>query len=213
MILRPACEIASTIRSGSFHSKLPRALPSILRHSKRCLTQLKPPSRASCRSRAVVLGLPHRNTWMAGSMVGSVLPARGDGDGRAAGWGSGLAVGIGGAVLLHATPRNSETVRKRVSGRGIHTSGRSPDLPLCASALSQIDPARRADLTAFSAARGVPSGLSMAHQYFSSAGVHDGWDSVHTVMTPIHGAQCWRAYWKALTMLSPFFCSVTANHA
>src|SRR5207249_3857746 len=98
---RPACEIASTIRSGSFHSKLPRALPSILRHSKRCLTQLKPPSRASWRSRVVVFGLPHRKTWMAGSVVGMFLPANGDGEGRAAGWGSGLVVGIGGALPLH----------------------------------------------------------------------------------------------------------------
>src|SRR5436190_107923 len=74
--------MASTMRSGSFHSKLPLFLPSMLRHSKRCLTQWNPPSRASCRSRAVVPELPHKKMWTAGSAVGiwPLAAATGDAD-------------------------------------------------------------------------------------------------------------------------------------
>src|SRR5215472_11966871 len=103
------------MRSGSFHSKLPLFLPSMLRHSKRCLTQRKPPSLANCRSRAVVEGLPHRKTWTAGSTLGTFAPASGEGEGAgdAAGLGAAAtavagagAVGGGGAggALWHATP-------------------------------------------------------------------------------------------------------------
>src|ERR671933_1507210 len=100
MIFRPVCEIASTIRSGSFHSKLPLPLPSMLRHSKRCLTQWNPPDRASCRSRAVVLALPHKNRWTDGSVVGSRAPAdcgaapdTAEGDAEAAAAGDAAAAG------------------------------------------------------------------------------------------------------------------------
>src|SRR5919202_5543036 len=81
------------MRSGSFHSKLPLFLPSMLRHSKRCLTQWNPPSLASWRSRAVVAALPHRNTCTAGSVVATLAPASGDGDG--AGETTGDAAGLG----------------------------------------------------------------------------------------------------------------------
>src|SRR5919202_3863361 len=100
MIFRPLCEMASTMRSGSFHSKSRLFLPSMLRHSNRCLTQWKPPSFASWRSRAVVAGLPQRNTWTEGSVEGTLAPASGEGDG--AGEATGDAAGLGataGAVV------------------------------------------------------------------------------------------------------------------
>src|SRR5438309_7544700 len=106
MILSPDWPIASTIRSGSSHSKLALFLPSILRHSKRCLTQWKPASLANCRSRAVVAALPHRKTWIAGSVLGTFPPTSGAGD--ATGLGATVvagapALGVGGtAELEHA---------------------------------------------------------------------------------------------------------------
>src|SRR5919199_6333057 len=98
MILSPLCWIASTMRSGSFHSKLPLFLPSMLRHSKRCLIQWNPPSLASWRSRAVVAALPHRKTCTAGSVVATLAPARGDGEGAGETTGdtTGDAAGLGG---------------------------------------------------------------------------------------------------------------------
>src|SRR5207253_6915654 len=103
-IFRPVCEMASTMRSGSFHSKPPLLLPSMLRHSNRCFTQWKPPSLASWRSRAVVAGLPHRNTWTEGSVEGTLAPASGEGDGagETAGDAAGDEAGLGataGAVV------------------------------------------------------------------------------------------------------------------
>src|SRR5579871_2981558 len=223
------------MRSGSFHSNSPLALPSMLRHSKRCFTQWKPPSRASCRSRAVVPELPHRNTWTAGSVDGTCALTRAtgdadaDGDGTAdegegkgdaegdtdgeltlegfavvAGFaGAAARVGVGtGGVLVHATTVNKHRLRQRYR--------RSPMLKararkrLTIPGTPQIEPLIRAVRTALSAARGVPSGLSTAHQYSSSLAVHLGSDSVQSVMTPIHGAQCCRAYWYAWTMLAAF---------
>src|SRR5689334_19246467 len=110
MIFRPVWEMASTIRSGSFHWNSPLFLTSMFRHSKRCLTQWKPPSRASCKSRAVVAAFPHKKTCTAGSMTGTRAPGRGDGAGAADACGDtpGFAataelVGFGGALLEHAT--------------------------------------------------------------------------------------------------------------
>src|SRR5207244_3799391 len=128
MILRPDWPIASTIRSGSSHSKLALFLPSILRHSKRCLTQWKPASLASFRSRAVVAALPHRKTWTAGSVLGILPPTSGAGDATAGGDDAGLAatvvagapaLGVGGTDgLEHALTASirappSKTRRKR----------------------------------------------------------------------------------------------------
>src|SRR5579884_1002305 len=73
-------------------------------------------------------------------------------------------------------------------------------------------PLARAVLMAFSAARGVPSGFVMAHQYSSLAVVQVGSDRVHRVMTPIHGRQFCSAYLNAATSLAAFWSSVTANH-
>src|SRR5438105_1365770 len=81
----------------------------MLRHSNRCLTQWKPPSFASCRSRAVVAALPHRKMWTAGSVAGIFAPARGDGEGPAEtdGLGATAASGVGvaaGGAVEQATP-------------------------------------------------------------------------------------------------------------
>src|SRR5437667_373857 len=84
----------SRSRLGSFHSKLPLFLPSRFRHSNRCLTQWKPPPAANCRSRAVVLALPHKKMWMAGSVVGILPPSSATGDGEGAGEFAGLAATI-----------------------------------------------------------------------------------------------------------------------
>src|SRR5690349_6801539 len=116
----------------------------MLRHSKRCLTQWKPPSRASCRSRAVVLALPHRKTWTAGSIVGTTAPASGEGAGTgetaAAGATEGLDAAVGADALVvggsddgagaeHAAPirlRTKRNLRRRpmldgaVQSRGTH---------------------------------------------------------------------------------------------
>src|SRR6266508_92262 len=138
MTLRPAAEMASRMRSGSFHSNAPLALTSILRHSKRCLTQWKPPSLASAKSRVVVSKLPHRNTCTAGSIVASPgFMATGDGDGEddGAGDAAGLAWGVGaggagvsgGGADVHAVrqARENASSSRMNANRGGHV-----DLPL-----------------------------------------------------------------------------------
>src|SRR5438876_675420 len=99
-------EMTGAIRSGSSHSKLALFLPSMLRHSKRCLTQWKPASLANWRSRAVVAELPQRKTWIAGSVLGILPPTSGAGEAAARGDETGLsatvvagapALGVGGS--------------------------------------------------------------------------------------------------------------------
>src|SRR4030088_3454508 len=130
MILRPVWPIALTIRSGSSHSKLALFLPSILRRSKRCLTQWKPASLASWRSRAVVAALPHRKTWIAGSVLGILPPTSGAGeatatDDEATGLGATVvagapALGVGGAVgLEHAFTASIRAPNKARRNRDI----------------------------------------------------------------------------------------------
>src|SRR5579871_6050787 len=92
----------------------------MLRHSKRCLTQRKPASLASCRSRAVVAGLPHRKTWMAGSVVGTLVPGTAEGEaiGLAA---TGDGVGSGGG-LEQAPPMRAQTQIRRVANRTLQAT-------------------------------------------------------------------------------------------
>ena len=60
--------ILSIWRSGSFHSNSFLRTFSMLRHSKRCFTQVKPASLASLRSRSASSRWPHRKTWTAGEV-------------------------------------------------------------------------------------------------------------------------------------------------
>jgi hypothetical protein len=92
--------------------------------------------------------------------------ANGDAEGELALEGLGVVTGLAGAaaggavgvagVLEHATTVNRHRLRQRY---------RRP--PILVGAV-QIEPLSRAVRTALSAARGVPSGLSIAHQYSSS---------------------------------------------
>src|SRR5215207_6289 len=65
MIPRPALLILSTWMSGSVHWYSFFLTFSMLRHSKRCFTQVKPASLASLRSRSASSRWPQRKTWTA----------------------------------------------------------------------------------------------------------------------------------------------------
>src|SRR5215207_4897628 len=73
MIPRPALLILSTWMSGSVHWYSFFLTFSMLRHSKRCFTQVKPASLASLRSRSASSRWPQRKTWTAAE-AGSTLP-------------------------------------------------------------------------------------------------------------------------------------------
>ena len=60
-------------------------------------------------------------------------------------------------------------------------------------------PVFRACTSLSKAVRFVPSGFVIAHQYSSRACVQPGSDIVHSVITPIQGAQFFAAHWYAPT--------------
>src|SRR5439155_109201 len=91
-----------------------------------------------------------------------------------------------------------------VDGRVHALGGRSPSLGLTATTHATYDPPPNA----WTAATPLPTGRSA-----TGAAVLAGCTHVHSVITPIHGCQCCRAYCSAWTILAPFFSSLTANQA
>src|SRR6266536_671247 len=83
MIPRPARLIRSMTRSGSLHSNLFLAVFSMLRHSKRCFTQVKPASCASLMSRSAASRWPQVKTWTADEAGAIRLPCTSCTDGAA----------------------------------------------------------------------------------------------------------------------------------